>query len=102
MNETKWAIQLESNAKFRVQKFREKSDVPTQWAKDLSVILKEKYSHSSICNYYNSIFSEQHMIVITLLLVVIIAVLLFVIKVLLFKCFELQDRLENIALQTEE
>lgn len=55
---SKWAIPTEGNAKFRITKFREKPEVPTQWAKELSVILKEKYSHKSICELYNKVFCE--------------------------------------------
>lgn len=51
---SRWANASEQDFKKRALKFRESHEVPQGWAKDLSVKIKEKYSHSAICTAYES------------------------------------------------
>lgn len=54
----KWANVKESDFKKRVRKFYKEPHLPQQWAKDLSVKIKEKYSQKSINDLYSESFKE--------------------------------------------
>lgn len=49
----KWAIVDEMDAKRKIQKFFENPSLPKQWAKEMSINLKQKYSFKSLEIVYN-------------------------------------------------
>lgn len=55
MKDAKWAEPRESNAKKVMKKFVDMSEKPQEWAKDLGKIVREKYSQSSINEFYDKI-----------------------------------------------
>lgn len=55
---TKWAEVKEEDFKSKVKKFYKSSQKPKEWAKELSSVLKSKYSQSSINNLYSKSFSK--------------------------------------------
>jgi len=55
---SRWANADEKDAKRKIRKFYERSDIPTEWAKDLQVKLKEKFSTSAIQESYNATVKE--------------------------------------------
>ena len=54
----KWAEVKEKDFKRKILKFRQKNDLPQEWAKNLSSILKQSHSQKSIENIYHSVFGE--------------------------------------------
>jgi len=58
VNGIKWADPHEKDFKKKIAKFREKSEIPTEWAKELSAKIRNKYSSSSICKMYDSVIKE--------------------------------------------
>lgn len=55
---SKWAMPTESDFKRKVKKFRSKSSMPKDWAKDLGEKIRENYSAASISKIYDSVISE--------------------------------------------
>ncbi|MBR52374.1 hypothetical protein CMK19_01225 [Candidatus Poribacteria bacterium] len=55
---SRWASVSEKDAKKKVRKFYEKSEIPTKWAKDLQGKIKERFSHSAITSSYNEAMKE--------------------------------------------
>ena len=53
----KWAEPIEKDAKARLRKFYNSSVLPTKWAKELGITIREQYSHDAICSQYNEVFS---------------------------------------------
>lgn len=58
MEGSKWAEVRESDVKRKLQKFRNRSDVPSQWAVELKAKLQEKFSFDVIKRLYDEAFSE--------------------------------------------
>lgn len=54
---SKWAAPSEEEAKRRMKKFHESSQVPVEWAKDLQKILREQYSFEAISKAYKQALS---------------------------------------------
>ena len=50
----KWADPIESDFKKKIIKFRNKYDIPAQWARDLSIKVKNTFSESAIIKNYDS------------------------------------------------
>lgn len=59
VNGLRWAEPNENDFKKKVKKFRERSQIPTQWAEDLSKILLETHSQSAINKLYNRVLKED-------------------------------------------
>jgi glycosyltransferase involved in cell wall biosynthesis len=55
---SKWAKPREEDFKKKIKKFRESSQMPAEWAKDLKSKCLEKFSKNSILKIYNDVFSE--------------------------------------------
>lgn len=55
---SRWAETDEEDFKKRIQKFRDSSVVPKEWAKDLGKIIREKYSFDSIYKQYDDQFGN--------------------------------------------
>ena len=55
---SRWANVDEKDAKRKIRKFYERSSLPTEWAKDLQVKLKEKFSTAAIQDSYNNTVKE--------------------------------------------
>lgn len=53
----KWAYPKEQDAKIKMMKFYQKPQIPTEWAKDLSKTIKERYSHEFLSKQYDEVFS---------------------------------------------
>lgn len=53
----KWAEPVESDAKARLRKFYEASEMPQRWAKELGKKIRKKYSYESIAGMYDEVFS---------------------------------------------
>lgn len=58
LSHMKWADAIEQDAKKKLSKFRSSSSIPKDWANELSFIIKEKYSFSSICKNYDETMKE--------------------------------------------
>ena len=56
---TRWADPLENDFKKKVKKFRNSYEKPMAWASDLSTRIRERFSHSAICNIYDSVIEEH-------------------------------------------
>ena len=54
----KWASPIEGDFKKKIKKFRKSSEIPEQWAKDLSVSVSEKFSSKFIMSLYDNMISE--------------------------------------------
>ena len=54
----KWAEVIEEDAKKKLIKFRASHSTPRDWAKELEVIIKEKYSFATICQAYGEAIKE--------------------------------------------
>ena len=54
----KWADPHEQDFKKKVLKFREKSDIPKEWASDLSKKIRDNYSSEAICKIYDKVIKE--------------------------------------------
>lgn len=50
---TRWASPKEKDAKRKLRKFYQRSEMPEQWAKDLSKTLKNKYNHETLAEVYD-------------------------------------------------
>lgn len=59
---TKWAQPLEDDYKRRVLKFRNGSDIPTSWAKDLREKCKQYFSKDAILLQYQNLTKELDLI----------------------------------------
>lgn len=55
---TRWASPREEDFKKKIKKFRDSSQMPTQWAKELRVKCLEKFSKRSILEEYEKVFKE--------------------------------------------
>lgn len=55
MKGAKWAKVYENDAKYRLKKFYDKSDLPKEWAIDLGKKIREKYCFESIANLYSEV-----------------------------------------------
>lgn len=55
---SKWANPDEQFFKRKIKKFREASEIPTQWAKDLQESCKKNFSKENILKKYSEIFDE--------------------------------------------
>lgn len=53
VDKAKWAEVSEKDFKRRVRKFRESSDIPKQWAKDLGVKIRQTYSRDAVISCWN-------------------------------------------------
>jgi len=58
MEGTRWAEPIENDFKRKILKFRNKNDIPNEWAKDLSMKIKSRFSKKSIIDIYNGIFDK--------------------------------------------
>ncbi len=54
----KWADPHEKDFKKKVLKFREKPDMPKEWAQELSEKLRASYSSEAICKIYDKVIKE--------------------------------------------
>jgi glycosyltransferase involved in cell wall biosynthesis len=54
----KWAEIVEEDAKKKLTKFRVSSSNPKEWAKELEIVIKEKYSFIAICQAYDEVTKE--------------------------------------------
>ena len=54
----KWAEVSESEVKNKLRKFYEKPSMPQQWANELAVIVKDKYSIDSIKSQLDNVLVE--------------------------------------------
>ena len=59
MQGAKWAEVKEKDFKQKIIKFREKSKIPIQWAKDLANELKKSHSQTEIEKIYHKIFGDR-------------------------------------------
>jgi glycosyltransferase involved in cell wall biosynthesis len=55
----KWAMPNEADAKRRMRKFYEASQMPQQWAKDLSIKIKERYSFEAVASIYSHSLNDH-------------------------------------------
>jgi len=53
-----WAEVFEEDFKKKVSKFRKASEIPEEWAKDLSKTIREEYSQESISKKYDSLLRD--------------------------------------------
>ncbi len=58
MEGSKWAEPRETSAKKVLKKFHSMPEKPTEWAKELSLIIKEEYSQNAIESHYDRVFSD--------------------------------------------
>lgn len=58
MQDAKWANPLEEDYKRKVKKFYESSQIPTNWAKELSVKLLESHSEKAIQQTYREVLKD--------------------------------------------
>lgn len=58
MPDARWADVVEIDAKKKMQKFREKPDVPTQWAQELKYKIRENFSFKAISNSYDAFWDQ--------------------------------------------
>jgi len=56
---SKWASAREPDAIAKLKKFYAASSIPKQWAKDLGVTIRQKYSHEAISKRYDEIFNDK-------------------------------------------
>jgi glycosyltransferase involved in cell wall biosynthesis len=55
---SKWANPSEDIFKKKIRKFRDSSETPTQWARELSALCRSKFSRDSILKMYERTFIE--------------------------------------------
>lgn len=55
----RWAEPNENDFKNKVEKFRKKSEIPGQWAKDLSEKVLETHSQSAINKLYDEVLNQE-------------------------------------------
>lgn len=58
MKGSKWANPREDSFKKKIKKFKESHETPTQWAKELKDVCRERLSKDVILKKYESIFNE--------------------------------------------
>ena len=58
INGSKWAEPVEKDVKLKFKKFREKPNLPKQWAVELSKRLIDTHSHENICKQYDNLFMD--------------------------------------------
>lgn len=58
MHGSRWAEPSEHDAKSRLLKFYERPAIPMQWAKELSPIVLDRFSHSSISKMYDELWEK--------------------------------------------
>jgi glycosyltransferase involved in cell wall biosynthesis len=58
MQGVKWAVPSEADAKYRIKKFYNGSAIPKEWAKDLQVKIKEKFSFEAVAKTYSETLHE--------------------------------------------
>lgn len=56
---TKWANPIEMDAKRRLRKFYESSEMPQKWAKELAEKIQEKFSFSAVSEHYTKELAEH-------------------------------------------
>lgn len=61
MQGTRWAEPRENDFKQKVAKFRVTPDVPKQWAKDLGVVVREKFSPLAVFTAYDRVLGQYLM-----------------------------------------
>lgn len=54
----KWAEAREGSSKKALKKFREGSEIPEQWARELGEVIRKEYSMDSISNLYAGLMAE--------------------------------------------
>jgi glycosyltransferase involved in cell wall biosynthesis len=54
----KWANPVESDFKKKIEKIRHKYNMPKQWARDLSTLVKSEFSSKAVIEKYNKIIDE--------------------------------------------
>jgi glycosyltransferase involved in cell wall biosynthesis len=52
---SKWAEPIEKDFKEKILKFRNKNEIPKKWANDLKGVVREEFSHASICEKYDEV-----------------------------------------------
>ncbi len=55
----RWAEPNENDFKNKIKKFRKKSEIPTQWAKDLSEKILETHSQKAINKLYDNVLKQE-------------------------------------------
>lgn len=58
MKDARWAQPSEQNFKKKIKKFRDSAEVPKQWASDLRVKSREKFSKDAILSLYDQTLTE--------------------------------------------
>lgn len=58
MPEAKWADVTESDVKRKLSKFRDRSEIPTTWAKELGQLIRKKYSFDAVLNQYDDLWNK--------------------------------------------
>lgn len=58
----KWAEPIESDAKRKLLKFREKPELPTEWAKELSLIIRKEFCYETIAKNYQEVFQKHEIL----------------------------------------
>jgi len=56
MKNAKWAEPKEADVKYKLKKFYNDSKIPTEWANELKVKIKEKFSIDSVKKHYDKLF----------------------------------------------
>lgn len=59
VKDTKWAYPIEMDAKRRLKKFYESSQMPKQWAKELAVKIRENFSFDKVAEQYTKVLTEH-------------------------------------------
>ena len=59
MKDVKWAMPIEMDAKRRLKKFYESSQMPQQWAKEHQVRVKSELSFSAVAQKYSTLLEEH-------------------------------------------
>lgn len=59
VKDTKWAYPVELDAKRRLKKFYESSQMPQQWAKELAEKVRENFSFAKVAEQYTKLLSEH-------------------------------------------
>ena len=54
----KWAMPSEEDFKKKISKFRNKSEIPQKWAKELEKNIKSNFSSESIMPMYDSLLES--------------------------------------------
>src|SRR3990167_2173374 len=55
--EARWANPIEEDAKMKMEKFRHRSTLPQEWAKELKQIIQKEYNINNIIKLYDEAFS---------------------------------------------